>query len=103
MTVAFPPPAVELETLPPRPAAHAVWVDGQWSWEGSAWAWSSGAWVEPAQGARYAPWVLRVRHDGTLEFAPGLRRDELGRQLPAPRILARAIGAEAAEGAAPCH
>jgi hypothetical protein len=103
VSVAFPPPAVELETVPPRPAATAVWVDGQWVWDGSVWAWSPGAWVEAAWGARYASWALRLRQDGTLEFAPASWRDGLGRLIPTPRVLARAVGAEAAGGAATCR
>ena len=33
-----------------RPAQGAVWIDGEWAWQGRRWAWRIGRWVEPPAG-----------------------------------------------------
>jgi hypothetical protein len=90
--VPYPPPAVQVETLPARPNGKALWTDGQWLWDGTAWAWTSGGWVVPPPGARLAPWTLRRQADGRLEFAPQTWRDREGRDLGDLPIVSVAIG-----------
>jgi hypothetical protein len=92
--VPYPPPAARVETVPAQPAGGGVWVDGQWSWDGSHWDWVPGGWVEPAHGARFAPWALRMQPDGRLRFASAAWRDETGRELPPPVVLAPAEGVD---------
>jgi hypothetical protein len=92
--VPYPPPAAHVEQLPPKPSARAVWVDGQWVWNGG-WVWTPGAWVAVPGNARFAPWALRRTTDGQLQFAAAAWRDPTGRELRGgPRVLATARGEE---------
>jgi hypothetical protein len=43
------------ETMPPQPAANAVWIRGHYEWTGSGYQWQSGRWEVPPAGAR--TWV----------------------------------------------
>jgi hypothetical protein len=90
--VPYPPPAAHVETVPRKPSPEAVWIDGQWSWSAGEWSWSPGGWVEAPRGAGFAQWKVRLERDGTLQFAAPSWRDASGRELPAPRFLARAPG-----------
>ncbi len=90
--VPYPPPAAHVETVPARPTARSVWIDGQWIWDGVQWTWSSGGWVEPQAGARFASWKVRRLPDGRLQFAPASWRDDRGGTLPPANVLAAAPG-----------
>jgi hypothetical protein len=79
--VEFPPPPARVEFVPPRPADDAVWITGEWLWEGRKWAWKPGAWVMPPQDAKYARWVMVRRGDGKLFFAPGAWRNGSGEEV----------------------
>jgi hypothetical protein len=92
VTVPYPPPAARVEALPKRPSREAVWVDGQWSWDGTRWTWVPGAWVVPPPEGRFARWELRLLRDGQLLFARASWRDRSGRELPPVRVLAIAMG-----------
>lgn len=94
VTVPYPPPAARVETLPKRPRLDAVWIDGQWSWDGQRWQWVAGAWVLPPPGGRFARWSIVLLRDGQLLFAPASWRDASGRELPPARVLATAVGEE---------
>jgi hypothetical protein len=98
--VPYPPPAARVETVPAKPSHDALWIDGQWSWDGHEWAWSPGGWVEAPRGASFARWQLRLERDGQLQLAAPSWRDASGRELPAPRFLARASGETAGESSA---
>jgi hypothetical protein len=89
--VPYPPPAAHVETVPPRPPG-AVWIDGQWSWDGTRWDWAPGGWVIAPRGAHFAPWTLRLEPDGRLRFASAAWRDVAGRELAPPAMLAPAAG-----------
>jgi len=89
--VPYPPPPSRVETLPAQPMGHALWIDGQWSWDGARWAWLTGAWVIPPAGGGFARWALRMSPDGRLSFAAPAWRDAQGRELPPPRVIAPAI------------
>jgi hypothetical protein len=39
------------ETVPPQPAANAVWIRGHYAWTGSNYQWQSGRWEIPPPGA----------------------------------------------------
>jgi hypothetical protein len=97
MDVPYPPPAAHVEAVPSKPSKTALWVDGQWSWDGERWAWSPGGWVEPPPDARLARWQLRLQPDGQLKFAAASWRDASGRELRPPHVLVRASGEEASE------
>jgi hypothetical protein len=79
--VPYPPPPARVETVPPKPASGAVWLEGQWSWRGRKWAWREGYWAAPPAGATYSPWQMVRNEEGTLFFAAGTWRDSKG--LPA--------------------
>ena len=85
--VPYPPPAAHVETVPPRPHASAVWIDGGWLWQGRRWVWQAGGWVDPPAGATFAKWQSKVTDDGRLVFAPGAWRASDGREVPAPPFL----------------
>jgi len=88
--VPYPPPAARVEVIPPRPRERAVWIDGEWSWQGKQWTWESGAWVLPPLGASYAPWIAYRAPSGKVIFTPGAWYEENGRPLPKPVVLASA-------------
>jgi hypothetical protein len=97
--VPYPPPPARVEVLPKQPHAGAVWVDGQWLWQGQRWIWSPGGWVAAPARAYFAPWALERASDGRLRFAPPSWRDDRGHEIPAPPVLAVAIGEETAHAA----
>jgi hypothetical protein len=88
VAVGFPPPPARAEEVPTRPAADAVWIDGEWLWQRGKWAWHGGRWVVPPQGAAYSPWTVTRGKDGTVFFAGGAWRDAAGKQLEEPAPLA---------------
>jgi hypothetical protein len=88
--VSRPPPPARVESVPPRPDATAVWLDGEWTWRRGRWAWLIGRWVDPPSGAKFSPWVFVRGLDGTLYYAPGLWRDAKGDPADPPTALARA-------------
>jgi hypothetical protein len=88
--VGYPPPPARVEFVPLRPAAGAVWIDGEWSWQGRRWAWRIGRWVDPPAGARFSPWTMVRGDDGTTYYAPGVWRDEHGAELAEPAALVAA-------------
>jgi hypothetical protein len=93
--VPYPPPPARVEVIPARPRAGAVWTDGQWLWLGDRWVWSPGGWVAPPAGAWFAPWAVARASDGRLRFAPPSWHAADGREIPAPALLAPAIGEQA--------
>jgi hypothetical protein len=96
--VAYPPPAAQVEVVPPSPEPGAVWVDGEWSWQGKRWAWEPGCWVlAPQKDAYYAGWTIAVRpEDGMMRYSPGSWHAANGTSLPKPRILLAAEPGSAA-------
>jgi hypothetical protein len=85
--VPFPPPPARVEYVPEQPRDDAVWIDGEWAWEGRLWAWTYGRWVVPPAGARYSPWTTVRDRQATLYFASGTWRDAGGRAINAPKPL----------------
>jgi hypothetical protein len=57
VTVAPPPPQVEVVGVAPHPGW--VWQPGYWNWAGGRHVWVAGNWVEPREGYRWEPhaWV----------------------------------------------
>jgi hypothetical protein len=88
--VPYPPPSAMAEIVPPQPDSDAVWVDGGWLWRSKYWIWDKGGWVVPPAGARFSRWAAVYRTDGSLLFAPGVWRDDRGRRLPPPKVIAPA-------------
>lgn len=65
------PPPPQVETIPPPPMPNAVWIAGQWAWNGQIWLWVRGGW-------RFAPgvsfqWRLPrwVMEGGRVRLEPG--------------------------------
>lgn len=86
--VAFPPPPARVEFIPAVPNDRAVWIDGEWTWQGRRWAWKPGRWVDPPSDATYSPWATARDQLGELYFAEGKWRDDAGKDLPDPTPLA---------------
>lgn len=99
--VPYPPPAAHVETVPPRPHAGAVWIDGGWLWQGRRWVWQPGGWVDPPAGATFAKWQSKVTADGRLVFAPGAWRAPDGTEVPAPPPLVQAHASTSADNVEP--
>jgi hypothetical protein len=85
--VTAPPPA-RAELVPAQPAKDAVWLDGEWQWQGRKWAWKRGRWVVPPPGARYSPWTMTRDDTGALWFASGVWRNAAGEEVDEPEPLA---------------
>jgi hypothetical protein len=86
--VALSPPPGRVEVVPARPAAAALWIDGEWAWRRQRWAWMPGRWVEPPAGATFSPWAFVRGPDGKLWWAPGVWRNATGSVVAAPSPLA---------------
>lgn len=86
--VPFPPPAARVEIVPPKPSeAGAVWVDGEWAWQGKRWVWLPGGWVAPPAGGYFAPWLVYRLDNGRFLFAAGAWHAATGERLPNPVVL----------------
>ncbi|MFT3776182.1 MAG: hypothetical protein QM820_63370 [Minicystis sp.] len=79
--VPYPPPAARVEVITKRTNERAVWVDGQWEWDGETWKWLSGRWMLPPPGAYFTPWTAVRRPDGRLFFARATWRSRDGKPL----------------------
>ena len=86
----YPPPPARVELIPPIPTGAAVWIDGEWTWQGRRWAWKAGRWVEPPPNASFAPWTTVRDKMGSLYFAEGKWRNAKGQDVPDPKPLALA-------------
>lgn len=93
--VPFPPPPARAEWIPAAPREDdAVWIDGEWTWQGRRWAWRPGRWVLPPAGASYAAWTSVRDAHGNVYVAAGRWRDASGRAVadPAPISVGRSSG-----------
>jgi hypothetical protein len=86
--VGYPPPPARVEFIPKQPSSDAVWIDGEWQWQGRRWAWRIGRWVVPPKGARFAPWMMVRGADGTVYYADGAWRDQRHEEVAEPPPLA---------------
>jgi hypothetical protein len=84
----YPPPPARAEFVPDAPKPDAVWVDGEWTWQGQRWAWKQGRWLVPPANARYSPWTSTRDKAGAFYVAEGKWRDPQGHELPDPTPLA---------------
>ncbi len=88
LDIPYPPPPARVEIVPPPPRdAGAVWVDGEWAWQGKRWVWLGGGWVVPPPGAFFAPWLVYRLDNGRLLYAPGAWHAANGDRLPNPVVL----------------
>jgi hypothetical protein len=91
----FPPPPARAEWVPDAPRdSGAVWIDGEWTWQGRRWAWRPGRWVRPPANARYSPWTTVRDARGNVYVAEGRWRDGAGRVVadPPPLAVGRSSG-----------
>lgn len=87
--VPYPPPPARPEFVPDDPGVPgAVWIDGEWTWQGQRWSWKRGRWVVPPKGASYAPWTTVRNDDGVLYVAQGAFRDGRGAEIDEPDPIA---------------
>lgn len=49
------PPALVVETKPPRPTPTAIWIDGYWQWNGHKHIWVAGHWDKKPKGNGWVP------------------------------------------------
>ena len=85
--VPYPPPPARVEFVPDKPDGDAVWIDGEWVWQGRRYAWKPGRWVKTPAGASFAPWQAVRDTMGTLYIAQGSWRDHGGNEIAPPPIL----------------
>lgn len=84
----YPPPPARVEFVPEEPkTSGAVWIDGEWTWQGRRWAWKQGRWVVPPNDAAYAPWTMTRDTQGNVYVAEGRWRDAKGNELDDPKPL----------------
>lgn len=89
LPAAYPPPPARVEFVPEEPkAAGAVWIDGEWTWQGRRWSWKQGRWVLPPANASYAPWTMTRDTLGNVYVAEGRWRGPNGEELDDPKPLA---------------
>lgn len=86
--VPYPPPPARVEIVPDSPQDGAVWIDGEWSWDGRRWGWKLGRWLVPPPSATFSPWTTVRSRAGILYFAGGVWRDERGERISEPQPLA---------------
>jgi hypothetical protein len=82
--VDYPPPPARVAFVPVQPRSDAVWVNGEWQWQGRRWAWKPGGWFVPPPGAAYARSVVVRRSDGKIFFAAGAWRRPGGEEVMPP-------------------
>jgi hypothetical protein len=97
--VDYPPPAAKVEELPAAPSTHAVWVDGEWSWNRQRWSWKPGGWTEPAAGARFVRSGVARQPNGALAWHPGHWQTEPGEAADAGATARATPGASASTSA----
>jgi hypothetical protein len=85
--VPYPPPPARVEYVPDQPDDDAVWIDGEWVWQGRRYAWKPGRWVKPPPNASFAPWTAVRDTMGSLYVAEGSWRDGKGNEVAAPNPL----------------
>lgn len=85
--VPYPPPPARVEYVPDQPDGDAVWIDGEWVWQGRRYAWKPGRWVKPPANASFAPWAAVRDTMGSLYVAEGSWRDGRGNEVAAPAPL----------------
>ncbi len=66
------PPPGRVQIVPPRPTLrNAVWIDGEWAWNGRRWVWQDHGWQSTVPDQVYAlPRTTRLS-DGRLIHSPG--------------------------------
>jgi hypothetical protein len=69
VTVAPPPPQVEVIGVAPRPGY--VWFGGYWGWEGGRHVWHAGYWGAGRPGYRWVPHRWVQGPGGGWHMAPG--------------------------------
>jgi hypothetical protein len=92
--VPYNPPPARVEVVPAQPSqSGAVWIDGEWSWQGRRWAWKHGRWIVAPANAKFAPWTTVRDASGTLLMAPGAWRDRARNEVsePAPLAVAKTL------------
>ncbi len=72
VVVPYPPPAALPEVIPRNElGSSAVWIDGEWLWDGSTWTWKVGRWEAGRRGMYFAvPQGVR-QSDGRLLWYKG--------------------------------
>ena len=85
--VPYPPPPARVEFVPTQPDGNAVWIDGEWVWQGRRYAWKPGRWVKAPANAAFAPWTTVRDTMGSLYIAEGTWRDRTGNEVSAPEPI----------------
>jgi hypothetical protein len=98
--IPYPPPAAQVEIVPPLPRKGAVWIDGEWRWEGRRWTWEPGGWVTPPTGSYFAPWHTKRLDNGKLFISQSGWRTATNQPLPKPPVLVPAQNNLAEDGGA---
>lgn len=66
VTVAPPPPQVEVVGVAPFPGA--IWINGWWGWRGGRHVWIAGRWEAPRPGYRWEPHMWQREGNGWREY-----------------------------------
>jgi len=70
VAVAWAPPPMLVEELPPQPDPYAVWTGGYWTWQGD-WVWCAGRWMDPPRQEYVWVQPYYEHRDERVIFIPG--------------------------------
>ena len=70
VAVAWAPPPMLVEELPPQPDPYAVWTGGYWTWQGD-WVWCAGRWMDPPREEYVWVQPYYEHRDERVIFIPG--------------------------------
>lgn len=85
------PPPPRMVVQPAAPYGGAVWVEGNWQWNGAQWVWADGYWQQPRVGYVYVQPRWERRGNGWVhvegrwnQHRPGHNRPNQVQVQPAP-------------------
>jgi DNA segregation ATPase FtsK/SpoIIIE-like protein len=70
VAVAWAPPPMLVEDVPPQPDPYAVWTGGYWTWQGD-WVWCAGRWSDPPRETYVWVQPYYEHRDDRVVFIPG--------------------------------
>ena len=68
--------------------SDAVWIDGEWQWQGRRWAWAYWTMGTGRPRTNFAPWMMVRSADGAVYYAAGTWRDARHEEVAEPAALA---------------
>jgi hypothetical protein len=86
-----PAPRATVSVRPAAPWAGAVWVQGNWQWNGAQYVWVQGRWLQPRAGAVYVQPRWQRRGRGYVYVQGSWRGNGRGRTVRRQRVQRRRV------------